>query len=183
MPRSSLSRKHDIGNVLTSNVSLCFVSEFKKLDPLAAEDAAVILSASTSSDLPGTCCGDFGRGSFADPRPARSVEGISFSMSSARDTPLSEIAVGSSGSVASAFRLLFLPLCSTLATAGCLRSVAGSASTAASTSTMGAGGNGYRELDRNGTTTTTTAGAMARRSTEPRCREGCWSRLHTRRRR
>ena len=41
-PRSSLSRKHDIGNVLTSNVSLCFVSEFKKLDPLAAEDAAVI---------------------------------------------------------------------------------------------------------------------------------------------
>ena len=69
------------------------------------------------------------------------------------------------------------------ATAGSLRSVASSASTAASTSTMGAGGEGYLALGRIGTTTTTTAGAMARRSPEPRCREGCLSGLHTRRRR
>ena len=66
-------------------------------------------------------------------------------MSSARDTPLGETAADSSCSTAAVFRHLFLPLCSSLATARFLRSVV-SAATAASTSTMGTGDAGYQAL-------------------------------------
>ena len=94
-------------------------------------------------------------------------------ISSAQGTRLSETAAISSGSVAFAFRHLFLPPCSCLVTAGSLRLVPSNVSTAGSMSTMGAGGEGYRALCRSGTTTTNTAAAMARCSLEARCREGC----------
>ena len=116
-------------------------------------------------------------------QPAQNVVFFSFWQASSRDTPFSETAADSAGSVVSVFRHLHISLRFSPATTGFRHSVVSSVSTVASASTMAAGGGWYLALGRIGTTVTTNAGAMARRSPEPRCREGCWSRLHTRRRR
>ena len=71
------------------------------------------------------------------------------------------------GSVASALRSLFLLLGTSPATPVFLCSVASCALTVASTSTMGAGGEGYLALDRIAAATTATAGAMARPRSNP----------------
>ena len=73
-------------------------------------------------------------------QPAQNVVFFSFWQASSRDTPFSETAADSAGSVVSVFRHLHIPLCFSPATAGFLHSVVSSVSTVAAASTMGAGG-------------------------------------------